>query len=182
MATTPSTALDRLVGLDNADLLATFLAALAPKEASRVSSVCLAWASAAELGLHAKCTQHGWKQPRRARLQALQLGLPWRALFVARSCRACMTQPGDFAVRNVHGNAPRCFLCARCAKSARVVTLLQQERATLDVTGLSGKPLYSKRESKFCAEAHQLSKESLDGASGARAELLRHSAASRGRR
>ena len=76
--------------------------------------------------------------------------------------------------------APRCFLCSRCAKRPQVVQRLQQHNLTLDVTGLSGKPLYTGKESKFAAEVSKLSKEAQDNASGARADVLRH--AGKGRR
>ena len=56
-----------------------------------------------------------------------------------------------------------------------VVQRLQRHSLTLDVTGLSGKPLYNGKESKFAAEVSMLSKDALDNASGARAEVLRHS-------
>ena len=91
-----------------------------------------------------------------------------------------MAAAGDFAVRSPHaGSQKHCFLCGRCAKQPAVVQLLQSQRYTLDVTGLSGKPLFSKRESKFCSEVSKLSKESLDNASGERADIVRHAAKGR---
>ena len=94
-----------------------------------------------------------------------------------------MTRPGDFAVRTEPKAAPRCFLCAPCAKDARTVQLMQRSALTLDVSGLSGKPLYTKRESAFASEVSRLSKDAIDNASGARAELLRHAGhGARGRR
>ena len=85
-----------------------------------------------------------------------------------------MSAPGDFAVRSQDAGAPKCFLCAKCAKKNVVVERMQKHHLTLDVTGLSGKPLFTKRESKFCSEVSKLSKEALDRASGERADLLRH--------
>ena len=175
------TALERLVNAGDPDLFSAFMASISPLDACRISRVSRVWAAAAELNLQAACSHNGWRQPRRARLQALQAGLPWRALFVSKACRACMASAGDFAVRSIDAGAPRLFLCGKCAKSARVVELLQRERATLDVTGLSGKPLYSKRESKFCADVSKLAKETNDAASGVRAEVLRHGSIGRRR-
>ena len=174
--------LERLLSLEDGDLLASFLATVPPAVSLRFAQVSHTWASAAEVGMSAACARHGWKQPRRARLQRASQAFPWRALYVGRACRACLAVPGDFAVRTIDAGAPRLYLCGRCAKSARVVERLQDVRATLDVTGLSGKPLYSKKESKFCADVSRLSKESMDGASGARAELLRHGSGSGRRR
>ena len=57
---------------------------------------------------------------------------------------------------------------------------MQRLSLTLDVTGLSGKPLYSGKESKFASEVSKLSKQAQDNASGERADLLRH--AGKGRR
>lgn len=108
-------------------------------------------------------------------------------------------------MRAQDAGAPRCFLCAGCAKRRAVVERLQRYNFTLDVTGLSGKPLFRRSEcvlpwlqsmsmsmhprevwalhecvevtcgrSKFCAEVSKLSKEAMDKASGARADVLRH--------
>ena len=81
-------------------------------------------------------------------------------------------------MRTPDAGAPRCFLCGPCAKQPRIVQRLQASNYTLDVTGLSGRPLYSKSQSKFCSEVSQLSKAALDQASGAKAAVL----AGRGRR
>ena len=51
---------------------------------------------------------------------------------------------------------------------------MQQLSLTLDVTRLSGKPLYTGKQSKFAAEVSKLSKQAQDNASGARADVLRH--------
>lgn len=168
-----ATALDLLLQHGGADVLAAFFAALPARTALLLARVCKSWAAAAELGLHVKCDAHGWKQPRSKRLQRSQ-AMPWRSLFLSRSCRACFGAAGDFAVRTISSGAPLFFLCGRCAKEGRVVEGLQRLRATLDVTGLSGKPLYTRRESKFCSEISKLSKESMDNASGARADVARH--------
>ena len=174
-----STALALLVGHGEADVdvLCAFLAALPPRAAACLSRVCRAWATASELCLQLACKRFGWSLPRRPRLQqrGVLAALPWRSLFVARACRACMATPGDFAVRTQDAGAPRCFLCARCAKEPQTVQRLQSRNLLLDVSGLSGKPLYRPSESKFCSEVSKLSKESLDHASGARADRLRHS-------
>ena len=158
------------------DILHALLACLPASELCLLSRVCKRWAVVAEQRLRDSCGHRGWQLPRRPRLQnrsQASMLLPWRTLYVSRSCRSCLTDAGDFAVRNYAGGAPAFYLCASCAKAPRVVARLQAMRATIDVTGLSGKPLYTKRQSKFCAEVSRESKLSIDGASGQRAELLR---------
>ena len=81
--------------------------------------------------------------------------------------RAALAAPAAEGRGAVGGSVERIVL-------ERDVEGLQRLRATLDVTGLSGKPLYTRRESKFCSEISKLSKESMDNASGARAEVARH--------
>lgn len=162
-------------------LLVAFCCALQPHSVVAVSAVCKSFMRAGEVALEtAACATHGWRLPRRSRLSSRRptffAELPWRTLYVKKSCRSCMARPGDFAVRGIDGGAPHCFLCARCAKLDENHQRLRASRATLDVTGLSGKPLYTKRQSKFCADVSQASKDSLDQACGARAELLRHGA------
>ena len=95
-------------------------------------------------------------------------------LYAAKACRECANLPGDFAIRRSKHSHPEFYLCSRCCKAPAVVCKLQAQRLTLDVTGLSGKPLYTRRESKFCSEISKLSKESMDNASGARADVARH--------
>ena len=169
-----SNVLALLLAHGSTDLLQAFLGSLPPSTVSRLSAVCKQWATAAEPMLEACCRRHNWKQPRRARLQkASSLGLAWRPLFLSKSCRACFQAVGDFAVRKDSAGAATFFLCGKCAKEDRVVSMLQRHRATLDVTGLSGKPLYTKRQSKFCADVSKLSADSIAAASGARAETVR---------
>ena len=120
--------------------------------------------------------QKNWAIPRRARLKqrAGQLAdVPWRSLFVQRVCRACMTSAGDFAARLDSKGAPALFLCGVCAKESAVVEKLQLLGATLDVTGLSGKPLYTRRQSAFCSDVSRLSKAAIDAAHGDRGRLAR---------
>ena len=168
-------ALSLLLSHGNGDIICAFLAALKPHTAAILSRVCRDWARAAEYCLQPACQALRWSLPRRARLQqrGVLAELPWRSLFISKACRACLTKPGDFAARTPDAGAPRFFLCAACAKSARVVERLQRSNFTLDVTGLSGKPLFTAKESRFCAEVSKLSKEAQDNASGARAEVLR---------
>ena len=54
-------------------------------------------------------------------------------------------------LRGAHA-APSFFLCGACCKAERTVQRLQRGRFTIDVTGLSGRPLYSRSKSKFCAD------------------------------
>ena len=124
-----------------------------------VSTVSRSWAVAAEPALRAAAEAAGWRQPRRARLQgggrhapALP-DCPWRHLLLKHACRACFAAPGDFAIRagGAHA-APSFFLCGACCKAERTVQRLQRGRFTIDVTGLSGRPLYSRSKSKFCAD------------------------------
>ena len=159
----------------NCDILCAFFASLPPPAVACFSRVCRDWAHAAEYCLQAACQNHRWAKPRRARLQqrGVLAQLPWRTLFMAKACRSCLSAPGDFAVRTLDAGAPRCFLCAACAKQSRTVERMQRANLTLDVTGLSGKMLFSAKESKFCSEVSKLSKQSQDNASGARADVLR---------
>ena len=172
-----SGALDRLLRDSSDDLLGTVIGCLSAKDACHASGVCRRWARVAEPHLRSVCTAQGWQLARRPRLLArstsLATELPWRAVFVARSCRHCMAAPGDYAVRGYAGGAPKLFLCGHCARESVVVAHLQRLRATIDVTGLSGKPLYTKKQNKFCAEVSKESKLSLDNAPGQRADLLR---------
>ena len=141
-------ALALLLAQENGDIICAFLAALNPSAAAMLSRVCRHWARSAEFCLQAACQARRWSLPRRARLQqrGVLAELPWRSLFIAKACRACLAAPGDFAVRTPDAGAPRCFLCAACAKQPRVVERLQRSNFTLDVTGLSGKPLFSANE------------------------------------
>lgn len=175
----PRTCLDELIAYGSNDLLIALFSSMAVEEAFRLSSVCRAWALAAEGRLERFCKEHRWQLPRRARLQkASVLGLAWRPVFVSKACRACVRAAGDYAVRISSSSAPCLFLCGKCAKEQRVVALLQVKHLTLDVTGLSGRPLYTKKQSKFCADVSKASAKSLANASGARAEIVRHATSS----
>jgi hypothetical protein len=177
MSHQPPSALSLLIAHGDADVLRCFFLAQPAQWVVRIlSRVCREWANAAELCVQATCKRFSWTLPRRARLQGrgALADCPWRNVFVARACRACMAAAGDFAVRTPDAGAPRFFLCSRCAKSPRTVERMQQLSLTLDVTGLSGKPLYTGKQSKFAAEVSKLSKQAQDNASGARADVLRH--------
>ena len=56
-----------------------------------------------------------------------------------------------------------------------VVHKLQERKLTLDVTGLSGKPLYTKRADAFSASVSASSGDALATANGARVERQRRS-------
>ena len=146
------TALDQLLRSDLA-LLEALLVAIDACQLMCVSRVCWRWMHAAEISLRASCEGFAWQPPRRARLQALaSSALKWRGLFLARSCRACFQRPGDFAVR-LSGNASPCLLlCGACCKAPAVVHMLQARHLTLDVTGLSGRALYSQKADRFCSD------------------------------
>ncbi|KAL1530545.1 hypothetical protein AB1Y20_001446 [Prymnesium parvum] len=92
------------------------------------------------------------------RLSPLLITLTWRKLYLSRCCPACLNERGDFGVRRSKHDAPMCFLCAACCKQPRVVLKLQQQRATLDVTGLSGRPLYTEKTNRFIGEVHTAAK------------------------
>ena len=66
---------------------------------------------------------------------------------------AVLAAPGDFAIRagGAHA-APSFFLCGACCTAERTVQRLQRGRFTIAVTGLSGRPLYSRSKRKFCAD------------------------------
>ena len=172
-------ALELLLDDGNFDLLRALLAALAPREAARLSQISREWATAAEDCLQAACHSYRWQLPRRQRLQHRYSlpDVPWRGVFIARVCRGCHAAAGDFAVKDTGAGAPKCFLCGKCAKEPSVVERLQRSNLTLDVTGLSGKPLFTRRESKFCSDVSRLSKEAIDNANGAKADRI-----ARGRR
>ena len=148
-------------------LLTQILWFLPPRDVMSLSEcVCWRWALAGEEVLRNHCEHHQWRPPRSRRLQGRSVEasvLKWRALFLSRCCPACLNVPGDFAVRRSSMEAPQCFLCSRCCKTERVVKKLQDMRATLDVTGLSGKALYTSRKgvpgSKFCSEVHMAAKQ-----------------------
>jgi hypothetical protein len=164
------------------DLLETMLGAIDAPELMRLSRVCKRWARAAEAPLQLLCERQQWQQPRRARLQKLSsLELKWRTLFVARACRACFQALGDFAVRSSPHASPCLLLCKPCCKAPPVVRMLQQRHLTLDVTGLSGRALYTAKGDKFCSDVSRLSEAALANASGARAERQRRGGG-RGRR
>ena len=147
--------------------------------AARLSQISLKGATAAEDCLQAACHSYRWQLPRRQRLQHRYSlpDVPWRGVFIARVCRGCHAAAGDFAVKDTGAGAPKCFLCGKCAKEPSVVERLQRSNLTLDVTGLSGKPLFTRRESKFCSDVSRLSKEAIDNANGAKADRI-----ARGRR
>ena len=94
-------------------------------------------------------------------------------LYAAKACRECANLPGDFAIRRSKHSHPEFYLCSRCCKAPVVVCKLQAQRLTLDVTGLSGKPLYTKKGDSFSASVSASSEDSLATASGARAERQR---------
>ena len=174
-SSTASTALALLLAHDDDDFLSAFFASLSPRLTAMLAQVCKRWACAGELCLRGACIQQNWALPRRARLQqrAKLANVPWRHLFVQRACRACMRSAGDFAARLVSNGAPAFFLCGACAKESAVVEKLQLMRATLDVTGLTGKPLYTRRQSAFCSDVSRLSKAAIDHAHGDRGRLGR---------
>ena len=152
------TAAYRLFAEGDDDLLSMALSQLPPQLLITASAVCWRWARLAEPQMRELCQGMAYALPRRPRLQrgaaaASPLAeLQWRSLFVTRACRACFTAKGDFAVRRESIGAPVLFLCGGCCKREPVVARLQRGRLTLDVTGLSGKPLFTKKASRFCAD------------------------------
>ena len=159
------------------DVLGLVLAQLPLR--SLLSSVCPVsrrFAAAAEPTFRSRCEAHGWKLPKSSRLaKQLDTEFKWRALYATRSCRECAAVPGDFAVRRWKQSHPDFYLCGRCCKAAPVVSKLQARKLTLDVTGLSGKPLYTKKGDSFSASVSASSEDALATASGARAERQRRS-------
>ena len=157
------------------DLLQVLLGTLPLSDVCLLSRVSMQWARAAEATLRGRCTESGWQLPRRSRhTGVLRERLPWRSLYVSRACRACLCVAGDFAVRRCSSAAPHAFLCGRCAKASAVVERLRRSEATLDVTGLSGRPLYTRKADRFCSDVARLSKASLDAASGNHGSLRQH--------
>ena len=144
---------------------------------SLLRSVCLVsklFAACAEPVLRSQCEVFGWRLPKSSRL-ASNSDYPWRALYAARSCRECASMQGDFAIRRWKNSHPEFYLCGRCCKAPPVVRKLQERKLTLDVTGLSGKPLYTKRADSFSAAVSASSGDALATANGARAERQRRS-------
>mmetsp|Transcript_9234 Transcript_9234/g.27188 ORF Transcript_9234/g.27188 Transcript_9234/m.27188 type:complete len:284 (-) Transcript_9234:87-938(-) len=78
--------------------------------------------------------------------------LRWRALYVSRACPACLDAPGDFAARRSKHEAPLYLLCGACCRRESVIDKMRAAGATLDVTGVSGKPLYTQRGDRFVSE------------------------------
>ena len=132
------------------------------------------FASCVEHILRTRCEAHGWRLPKSSRLASTS-EFRWRALFAAKTCRECAGAPGDFAIRRGKHEHPLFYLCGRCCKAPAVVAKLQARKLTLDVTGLSGKPLYTRRGDSFAASVSASSEDALATASGARAERQRRS-------
>ena len=156
------------------DMLGLVLAQLPCR--SLLSSACPVshrFASAADEVCRVLCEVHGWKLPRSSRLaKQMGSGYRWRALYAAKACRECAAAPGDFPIRRWK-QAPEFYLCGRCCKVPAVVSRLKERELTLDVTGLSGKPLYTKKGNSFAASVSAESEASLATASGARADRQR---------
>lgn len=70
------------------------------------------------------------------------------------ACAVCFGE-GDFCARESSNGHARFLLCAPCAKSGRGRERLVRENLKLDVTGLSGRALYTARGDKFCAAMHK---------------------------
>jgi hypothetical protein len=164
---------------ESKDLLTHLLMQLGPGAVCSLARVSQLWALCAEVALQEQCRLHRWQPPRRARTNArgsrgaVAALLPWRAVFVGRACRGCLCAPGDFAVRPASNAAPLFFLCSACAKAEPVVRRLQHMNSTIDVTGLSGRVLYTRKGDKFCSDVSRFSKAALDAASGERADRQR---------
>ena len=180
------------------DMLGLVLAQFGARSLLRsVSLVSRLFAACAEPVLQSQCEVYGWRLPKSSRL-AFNSDFPWRALYAARSCRECASMQGDFAIRRWK-HAPEFYraypgsnmaapcrhetqplplpvaVCGRCCKAPLVVRKLQERKLTLDVTGLSGKPLYTKRADSFSAAVSASSGDALATANGARAERQRRS-------
>ena len=149
------------------DPLLTYVCRFVPTRDLVTATGAASWrfARAADFALREACQELRWSLPRRSRLISQQGGpaaeLKWRTLFVLKSCPGCIAKPGDFAVRTMSQGAPLCFLCAECCKADHIVQKLQRQKATLDVTGLSGKALYTRRGSKFANDVHEAAKRAL---------------------
>ena len=76
-------------------------------------------------------------------------------------------------MRAQSNDAPACFMCASCCKREAIVARMQRVGMTLDVTGISGKPLYTRRGDRFCSDVSHLSRIAIVNASGDKALLLR---------
>ena len=115
------------------------------------------WARTCDDALRLLCEKRAWKQPRSRRLAAASAtgggdALRWRALYVSRACPACLDAPGDFAARRSKHEAPLYLLCGACCRRESVIDKMRAAGATLDVTGVSGKPLYTQRGDRFVSE------------------------------
>ena len=131
-----------------------------------VPLVCRAFQQLVEGECKAICAQRGWQLARRPRgTGAVPTATPWRRLYLGHSC-ACCLDVGDFCARATSNSHARFLLCGQCARCEAGRALLVPDNLKLDVTGLSGKALYTARADRFCASMH------AEGVKRARTALL----------
>jgi hypothetical protein len=100
------------------------------------------------------CEQRGWQLARRPRGRNADASpTPWRRLYLRHGCIACCAV-GDFCARETSNSHARFLLCGPCARSDVGRQRLVPGNLKLDLTGLSGKPLYTRRADPFCAAMH----------------------------
>jgi hypothetical protein len=110
------------------------------------------------------CATHGWQLARRPRgRDAAESPAPWRRLYFHHSCVQCRAI-GDFCARDTSNSHARFLLCGPCARSEAGRARLTRHDLKLDITGLSGKALFTARADRFCASLHAEAKKRSDRA------------------
>lgn len=108
------------------------------------------------------CAKHGWQLARRPRGRyAADSAAPWRRLYFRHSCVECCAI-GDFCARETSNSHARFLLCGPCARGEAGRARLTKHDLKLDITGLSGKALFTARGDRFCASLHVEAKKRND--------------------
>lgn len=108
------------------------------------------------------CAAHGWQLARRPRgREAAHTPSPWRRLYFRHGCIECCAI-GDFCARESSNSHARFMFCGPCARSEAGRARLTKHNLKLDITGLSGKALFTARADKFCASLHVEAKKRSD--------------------
>ncbi|KAJ1634443.1 hypothetical protein T492DRAFT_865120 [Pavlovales sp. CCMP2436] len=148
---------------EGAPLLLALPAALLRKVAARLPTrerllalplVCRELRDLAEEDCELLCAAHGWQLARRPRgRNAGPTPTPWRRQYLTHACICCCVI-GDFCARETSNSHARFILCGPCARSEGGQARLVPGNLKLDITGLSGRPLYTARGDRFCAAMH----------------------------
>ncbi|KAG8467177.1 hypothetical protein KFE25_000493 [Diacronema lutheri] len=117
--------------------------------------VCRALFELVEEDARVLCAKHGWVLARRPRgVNADTTRSPWRRLYMTRAC-ACCCALGDFCARACSNSHALFLLCGPCARSEAGRARLISRNLKLDLTGVSGKALFTASADRFCAAMHE---------------------------